>query len=181
MFSAKFNKDKMAMLQLKVTKELKEIIGEPALAREVGQMTVDRLKFQARTEKPFNIHGSLPLLKDETIAKRKYLAKHNKTHATFRASRSNLTITGAFIESLTYTVKGPGQIELFFEGTHPGYKGKNGPYKSQPVNNQDLFKWLTQKGFAVFDQSIQDNDILKARVRSIVQRYVRRGLKVRAG
>lgn len=181
MFKFKFKANLIAQLEAKVKADVKEIIASPAVMHEVGQMTVQRLRFQARTEKPFSYSGSLPPLKPATIAHRKYLAKYNKTHAVFEPNTSNLTITGKFLDSLTYMVKGPGLIEVFFDGFHPGYRGKSGPIKQNPPpKNQDIFKWLTDLGFVVFDNSLQENRVFKKRVRSIVLRYIRRGLKVRS-
>lgn len=181
MFKVKFKENLVAQLEAKVKKDVKEILASKELLSEVGQMTVERLRFQARTEKPFNEDKSLPLLKESTIRNREYLAKYNKTHPVFDAGLSNLTITGAFLDSLTYQVKGPGLIDVYFTGTHPGYRGKNGPIgRGSRPKNQDIFKWLTEKGFVVFDSSLQENKVFKNRVRSIVLRYIRRGLKVRS-
>lgn len=178
MFKFKINEQQIASIEAKVKADVREILASSAVLNEIGGMATDRLRFQARTAKPFNEGASFPVLKDSTIENRKYLEKYNKTHKVYERQLSNLTITGAFLESLTWLVKGPGLLELFFEGRHPGYRLKNGNTKNPP-RNQDLFKWLTDKGFAVFDSSIETNKIIKARIRSIVLKYIRRGLKVR--
>lgn len=178
MFKVKFNSKQFAAIEANFKKDIKDILSQPAVMREVGAFMVERLKFQTRTEKPFNENGALPLLKPATVKHRKYLEKYNKTHETFEVERSNLTVIGAFLDSLTYIVKGPGLLEMVFSGNHPRYKGKSGAI-GKVVANSDLAKWLAKKGFSVFDKSIKDNKTVKSRIRTIALRYVRRGLKVR--
>lgn len=180
MFKLKIDPKQISALEEKVKKDVQEILSAPAVLNEVGKTVVDRIRYQARTEDPFNSRNqSFPALKPSTIKHREYLARYNKTHPTFDSSRSNLTITGAFQESLTYEIKGPGLIEFYFDGVHPGYRGANGPLKKQDVTNEQLYGYLKKKGFVLFDNSIQENQTLVSRVRAIVLRFIRRGLSVR--
>ncbi len=177
MFKLKYKSADFLKIEAKFKADIKDILNAPAVNKEIGEFVVERVKFQARTESPFNQDGSFPQLKPATIKNREYLAKHNPTQATFEAGRANVTLTGKFLDSLMYLVKGPGQVVIFFEGMHPGYKTKTG--QTKPVENKKLAKWLAEKGFAVFDRSINDNLIIKRRIKSIALAFVRRGLKVR--
>ncbi len=178
MFQFKIDPKQFQQIKGKVTKDINDILAAGAFTSEVGEMVVDRLRYQTRIRKPFNSTGSLPDLKDSTIAKRRYLAKYNTTWPTFSAPRSNLTIIGAFLNSLTHVVTGPGRILIHFVGTHPGYRTRNGHTKE--IENETLAGYLAKIGFTVFDRSIGQNAILKTRVSSIVKRYLRRGLRVKS-
>lgn len=172
------NSSVFAQIEKGIVKDIEAILSSREMLSEVGEFVVERIRFQARTEKPFNSSKSLPLLRESTIRHREYLARYNKTHAVFDSGLSNLTVTGAFQDSLTFRVKGTGLLELYFLGKHPRYRGKSGEIGKE-VKNSDLFKWLSDKGFKLFDESIEENKTIKSRVRSIVQRFIRRGLAVR--
>jgi hypothetical protein len=178
-FKVNFDSKQFLKIEAKFRSDIKDILNQPAVMREIGDFLVERIRFQARTESPLNSDGSLPPLKPATVKRRAYLEKYNSTHSTYSTDRSNLTITGKFLDALTYLVKGPGLLDVFFDGRHPQYKGKGGRGIGKEVLNSDLVKWLAQKGFRVFDRAINDNKIIRQRIRSIALRYVRRGLRVR--
>lgn len=179
MFKFKIAPGRVQALENKFRADMKKhVLDNAELGREVGQMLVDRLKYQARSKKPMNETGSFPNLKPATIKNREYLEKYNETHPAYSTKRANLTITGAFLESLTFKFLGRGKLEIFFQGKHPRYNGKNGPIGKE-VSNQDLYGWLREKGFPTFDESIQQNKTLRQRIRGIVLSFIRRGLSSR--
>lgn len=159
---------------------VESILSSKEMMTEVGEFTVDRLRYQARVGKPANFARSTKPLESSTIRNRRYLAKHNPTHETFEESRSNLTLTGQFLDSLTYAIKGIGLLEIFFDGTHKGYLSGTGR-RGKSIANAKLAGYLIDidKRFAVFDSSLNTNETFKTRVKSIVQRFLRRGLAVR--
>jgi hypothetical protein len=178
-FKVNFNSRQFVDIEAKFRKDIKETLSQPAVMREIGQFLVERIRYQVRTESPLNSDSALPPLRPATVKHRRYLEKYNDTHATYETNRSNLTITGKFLDALTYLVKGPGLLDVFFAGRHPQYKGKGGKKIGKEVENADLVKWLAKKGFKVFDRAINENRTIKQRIRSIALRYIRRGLKVR--
>ncbi len=177
MFKVKFDSAQFQRIEAKFKKDIQEVLAQPAVMNEIGEFMVERVRYQARTEKPFSEDASFPDLKTASISNRKYLAKYNQTHDTYEAERANVTITGKFLDSLTYVVTGPGKLVMQYAGMHPGYKTKTGHTK--PVKQTDLAKWLAKLGFKVMDRSISTNQTIKARIKSIALRYVRRGLKVK--
>jgi hypothetical protein len=156
----------------------KEILGGSDLKKEVGDFAVERVKYQARISKPTNVTGAFPDLKPSTIKNRFYLATYNKVHPTFEDERSNLTITGEFLDSLTWLDKGDTLLQLAFTGMHKPYVGAKGQRISKTIMNETLAKYLAQKGFNVFDMSLQQNKIFISRIKTICLRYIRRGLRI---
>jgi hypothetical protein len=169
----------------KVESQLREaatdILSGSALKKEVGDFAVERLKFQARTGKPFNDRKEFPLLHDSTIDKRIYLAKYNKTHPTYEDGFSNVTLTGEFLDSLGWRDEGGSGafLSLAFTGMHKFYVGAKGQRISKPLGNDTLAKYLAAKGFKVFDDSLQTNKQFIGRIKTICMRYIRRGLRIR--
>ncbi len=178
MFKVNFDTKQFASIEAKFKKDIKDILAQPEVMSEVGEFMVERVKYQARVTKPFNADGSFPDLQPSTVRNRKYLARFNPTHDTYAPARANVTLTGRFLESLAYIVKGPGKVAIEYVGTHVGYKYGNGNV-SKSVENKDLVKWLAKLGFRVMDRSISTNLVIKKRIKAIALRFVRRGLSVR--
>ena len=182
MISFKFDKKKqIGALELKVKKQIKEILSGEALLTEVGKFAVERIKYQARISKPLSEEGFKPSLAESTIKHRKYLSKYNATHQAFELPRANVTITGKFLDSLKYVFRNTrdgGGLDIFFEGDHPRYRGKSG-YIGKVVKNADLAKWLGRIGFTVVDKAAGDNVQFTNRIVRICRQFIRRGLAVR--
>lgn len=181
LFTARIkNQGVFVQIEKGIIKDIEEILSSKEMLSEVGQFTVDRLKYQARLGKPANFARSTKPLESSTIRSRRYLAKHNPTHETFEESRSNLTITGQFLDSLKYVVRGTGLLEIFFDGTHKGYLSGTGK-RGKSIANEKLAEYLKDidKRFAVFDSSLNTNETFKTRIKTVVQRFIRRGLAVR--
>lgn len=176
MFSVKV-KDPGVFLRLesKLKDSFRKVIANKEMLNEVGEFAAERIRFQARTAKPLNSNAKFPSLKPSTIKSREYIAKHNQTHETYGASRSNLTITGQLLNAIKHKVVSAGVVAIELVGNHRGYKSGSGQ-TGRSVANSDIAGWLADKGFVIFDESIQDNKTIKARLRSIVLRYVRRAI-----
>lgn len=174
LFKFKIDSKQYQELEAKLKKNVHEILADKAYMDDIGGFLVERIKYQARIGRPMNSDEAFPALKESTIANRRSIAKNNPTHDTYKESRSNLTITGKFLDALKYLIKGPGLVSVFWDGDHPGYRPNN-----RSVKNEALANWLKEKGFVVFDSSIKDNPTVKKRITTIVLGYIRRGLKVR--
>ncbi|MFO0447764.1 MAG: hypothetical protein ACK52I_03580 [Pseudomonadota bacterium] len=171
-------KNRLAKIEADVKKSVEDILAGDALKTEIGEFAVQRVKFEARKGTPLSASG-FPPLADSTIKNRRYLAKHNNVHPTYKDTRSNLTITGQFLDSLTYVATGALTVVLKFTGEHPRYNGANGPI-GRVVKNADLQKWLAEKGFTVFDQTLSEQGPFVNRIINICRQYIRRGLRVRS-
>lgn len=181
LFTARIkNQAVFVQIEKGLVKDIEEILSSREMLKEVGEFTVERLRYQARIGRPANFARSTKPLEESTIRNRKYLAKHNPTHETFEPTRSNLTITGQFLDSLKYAVRGTGLLEIFFDGNHRGYLSGTGK-RGKSIPNAKLAEYLKDidKRFAVFDSSLDDNETFKTRVKTIVRRFIRRGLAVR--
>lgn len=181
LFTARIKNPKVFVeIEKSIIKDINQVLSSREMMSEVGEFTVERLRYEARTGRPANFARSTKPLESSTIANRRYLAKHNPTHETFEPTRSNLTLTGQFLDSLKYVVKGAGLLEIFFDGNHRGYLSGTGN-RGKSIPNAKLAEYLKDidKRFAVFDSSLDDNETFKTRVKTIVQRFIRRGLAVR--
>ena len=92
-------------------------------------------------------HGVSPDLKDSTIHRRLYLENYNSTHNKYAAPYSNLTFTGALLESLrTVFVTAKFSINILSsDKKHKAYKKGS---KSTATMNQ-IFKYQKEKGRAI--------------------------------
>lgn len=180
MISVKIDSAQFTQIEAQIRTAAKEILSSPALKKEIGEFAVERLKYQARTGKPFNETDNFPSLKESTIRHRKYLARHNTTHETYGASRSNLTITGELLDSLRWRDEGDTLVKVEFSGMHKPYVGAKGQRISKTIMNETLAKYLEAKGFKVFDTfALKVNAKFIGRIKTICLRYIRRGLRIR--
>ena len=132
----KFNNKK---LQAQIIRDIEAVIDSEPLKKEVGLLATDRIRFQARIEKPLNNSKSFPALKALTISTRAYLKKFNRTHKTFNESRANITLTGQFLNSIGFNVI-RGGIELLYRGARKPYKtGPNSRAKDTPTKHNWRF------------------------------------------
>lgn len=177
MFTFKVKPETIRAVSEEIKKSFDNVVNSKELLGEVGDFSVERIKYQARIGKPINETNDFKALESSSIRSRQYLAKHNETHDAYKDRRSNLTLTGKLLDSLRYSIKGPGLLELFFFGNHPGYK--TGGKDTESESNSQIIKWLSKKGFVVFDKSLNTNNKFKSRIKTIVLRYLRRAIAVR--
>jgi len=177
LFKFNLKVDSLRIVSDGVRKSLDSVIRNNDLLGEIGQFSVERIKYQARIGKPLNEDGDFRPLKQSTVKHRRYLEKHNPVHDTYKAQRSNLTLTGKLLDSLRYEVKRPGVLSLYFSGQHPGYK--TGAGSTNRESNSQIIKWLFKKGFVVFDKSLNTNNKFKSRIKTMVLRHLRRAIATR--
>jgi hypothetical protein len=178
-FSFKIKPNQFIKLEGKLKKDVADILSSEALKTAIGEFAVERLKYQTRLGKPLNAGDSLPDLKDSTKRTRAYLAKYNSTHPTFAVARSNLTITGALMDSLSFLDTGDFKLKISFKGDHPRYKSRNG-YFGKVISNETLAGYLSDKGFKVFDQTLSQKKQFINRISNIARQFIRRALRVRS-
>lgn len=154
------------------------VLASPDLKAEIGDYAVEAIKYQARVGSPYNSTGSFPSLADSTVKQRRYLAKYNQPHATYGEDFSNLTLTGEFLESLTWLDQGDTLLAIAFQGMHSVYVGAKGQRISKTIMNDTLAQYLAAKGFRPFDMSLEMNQQFVSRIKTICLRYIRRGLNI---
>ncbi len=176
--SIKIDTAAFAKVESNIIARAKIVLGGSDLKKEVGDFAVERLKYQARIGKPFNNANYFPTLAPSTVANRQYLARHNVTHDVFSAERSNLTITGEFLDSLTWIDEGDAKLRLAFTGMHRHYLGAKGQRIGKTIMNETLAGYLKEWGFNVFDFSLATNTVFINRIKTICLRYIRRGLRI---
>lgn len=113
-------------------------------------------------------------LDSKTIARRKKLAKVNKTSKYYSASVGNITFTGKLVSKLTGIFKGNGLFEFNYKGTHPPYKLVKGG-RTRSVKNSTIARGLQDKGWKVF---LLPRDKAPRRILNLLKRYIRRNKKL---
>lgn len=166
----------------KITQRVRDIFDKVAsnkdLQNQIGEFVVERIKAEARREQPVNKGRSFPGLKQATIANRRRLGKLNTTQKTFKAERSNLTLTGQLIDAVTFEGKNK-TIRIFVEATKRiGYKTSKKSKESNPPDNAKLDSFLRAKGFKLFTaQGVKEFEPIPKRVKALTLRFLRRALK----
>ena len=128
-----------------IEKKLKGAKIDKAAQSHMSKIIIEDVKQTIREGKNPNKHGNSKIkrIKQSTIKRRKELAKKNKTHSDYSASKSNLTLTGELIDSLTCKFKrlksGIGFI-LSAKGVHKRYVGTKGKRVGKRVKNIEIIK-----------------------------------------
>ena len=162
----------------RVRREFERIRKDPALLKQIGELTLSDIVSHARagrdaeTKKKFAVS-----LSESWVSTRRYLSKFNSTGEYYfgdESRKSNLTFTGKFLESFKFKInQDDGSTTVFTDGTHPGYRTKNGSTKE--VGNEKLLGYLEDKGFIFFGVS----KALKSRIVVLTKRFIRNLIKTR--
>ena len=114
-------------------------------------------------------------LKKSTVENRKYLAKHNQTHKTFKANKANLTITGELLDSIltrATIARDSLTFKINVKGKHSAYKGANKTAnKSMP--NKTIRGYLAKQG----RDPIQDGKRLRQELVKLFRKAITIALK----
>lgn len=173
----KFDK---ARLEAELKKRVQDAIQDPALLDEIGKFTVDRIRFEARRQKPLNESRSFPDLKDSSKRIRKNLEKYNDTTRVYQSGRSNVSFTGQLLDGLIHKViQSRAAIQVFFDGTRFPYKTKDGFQKldSKSKTNKGVAEDLFSRGFVVFDNKGLQDETFQNRIKNIVRKFLRKNLR----
>jgi hypothetical protein len=120
------------------------------------------------------IAGLSPSLKRASIKYREYLARFNTVHSKFRASFSNLTITGELLDSMkSFYVTAQNQFRFIFpEKRHKPYKNIKGKQSTM----RQIYDWQSDAGRNIQEQIITQKSFLdkvSAMLVKSVQRFIR--------
>jgi len=157
---------------------------DPKEFDSIGKYTVNQIKGFTREGKDLTRDRSQPPLAPVTIEHRKYLQENNRTPSYMSPDRSNLTVIGALLNSITHKVvklkkANVTRFKLIIflkDGKHPGYKGKSGKKikRKKPPSFDDIAFYLKDIGreFLGIDARIFEN--IKKKVVSAIRRNLKR-------
>ena len=173
----------LVKLEQQLKRKLEEKINNVGLLSQVGQYIVKNMIGEARLGKGYTTTGPNPEsgdrvekfqpLKKTTIKRREELAKYNQNGTLFSPKKSNLTLTGKTLNSISFIVSNEKPlISIVPYGDHPGYIQKNGK-RSRGAPFQDILRWQREKGRNVFGVSAR----IYRSVVSMIKSHLRRELK----
>jgi len=159
---------------LNLERKFNKIVNDKKLLTEIGRVSSDRMKFEARRTTPLqgNKRGRFPsgYPTDGSIRIRDRLGRNNATHPAFDPARGNLTITGQLINAIKFEIS-KGELVFFIDGKRRAYKNPNGE-KIPTKDNSEVYKDLVvrNRNFSVLGVDAQ----LRKRIKQIIIRSFRR-------
>lgn len=177
-FEFKFNPEQIKKFDAELKIAFSKVVNNPRMMGEIGESIVTDVVDQTRNkEKSIPLKSDLNLLKESWIKQRTWLQKYNQTDPTFEDGRSNLTFSGQLLNSLTYRVIGRGLLrgvlEVFFDGIHHPYKGKN-KVLGKELTNDELSEYVAKAGRPV----VGVRPAIRLRINTIVKTYIKRALVI---
>jgi hypothetical protein len=170
----KFNEKTIDKAQADIQAKLKEIVKSPALLSEVADVAIKDIQFQAR--RGVTADGNkFKALSSRWIKERQKIAQASATHETFKANRSNITITGQLLDAMGKMLSKSG-IYILFKGMHQPYQAKRVRRDGvrtvgKRISNDKLSGYVNElRPFFKIRES------LLPRLKNIVIRYIRRKL-----
>ena len=170
----KFNEKTIDKAQADIQSKMKEIVKSPALLSEVADVAIKDIQFQARRGVTPDGTKFKPL-SSRWIKERQKIALADSTHETFRANRSNITITGQLLDAMGKMLSKSG-IYILFKGIHRPYQARRvrrdgNRTIGKPISNDQLSGYVNEvRPFFKIRES------LLPRLKNIVIRYIRRKL-----
>ena len=130
----------------RILEQVVENIVEESAPR-IGKRAVDYIKGETRSGNQLQDgkKTKFPSLKRSTRNQREYLSQFNRTHSTFSATRSNLTLTGQLVDAVKFEVNGNTITVFVDKSNRTGYKTGSSTLKS--ITNEALAEFLDDKGF----------------------------------
>jgi hypothetical protein len=180
---AKVNIRGLVALEKNIENTFTKVRESKQMRKDIGEFVVGRIKAEARRTKPLNDSRSFPGLKDSSKSIRKYLAALNPTHPTYKATRSNLTLTGQLINAIVYRLTGKSVLVIEVEDSirDPYIKNRKGEI-GDVKTNREVDKDLRKRGFVLYTaKGIDSEPRVGKRINNIVKKYVRRAIKVNFG
>lgn len=161
----------------KLEKQLKErmhkALLDKKLLNDVGEAVVKEIRGNARTSGS-RTGEKFDTLEESTIKSRKQIAKYNPTGTSYSAKKSNMTLTGQTLNSISFkTASDKPLLSIVAEGDHPGYLQKDGT-RTKSVSFENIIKWNHEKRKVMY---INPQGKIVDQIRNIVKRHLRRLLK----
>lgn len=177
-----FNEKSIKDVEDRIKQSFEKVIANPEMMNDIGEIIVKDIQYQTRRGLSIPTNRSFKALKDSTVDMRKRYAQNTDTHETFSPKRSNLTITGKLLSSLSFERLRAGVIQLYFKGIHNAqyrYKLLKG---SKAGKIQTIESRISNEELAEHVQQIRPfvgvRDAIKKRIKIIVLSYLRRSSRV---
>lgn len=172
-----FSKEDISNAEKSIQAKVKEIIREPELLNQIGEVVIQDIKRIARTGKDPKTGQRFKTLSPQWIREREKIEKVTPTHETYRANRSNITITGQLLDSMTKRIVNgirSASLLIYFAGIHRPYQAlrRNGIKRvGKPISNDKLSGYVNEiRPFFYLRDKLQE------RLKTIVIRFIRRKL-----
>lgn len=176
----RFNPEMIKRAEDSIRDKLKKILQSEELLKQVSDAAIQDIKYQARrgiVTVDGKQTGRMSKLTPKWIKQRKKISESTTTHEAFSPARSNITLSGQLLDSLSARVvkgKAKTSIELYFAGDHKPYsvKGRNGIRRvGKQIKNSKLSEYvgMLRPFFSIHNRMIE-------RLKTIVIRYIRRNI-----
>lgn len=170
--SIKFNPKTIDKAEADIKVKLASIVKEPALLSEIAEVAITDIKFQAR--RGVSSDGNkFKALSRRWISQRDKISQATKVHETFKANRSNITITGQLLDAMSKMLTKSG-IAIIFKGIHRPYQAR----RVRKDGNRTIGKPLTNDLLSEYIEQTRPffkiRESLLPRLKNIVIRYIRR-------
>lgn len=177
MIKLKYSPLSIAKVEDDVKKKIRAITNDDKLLRQIGEVMIKDLQFQARKGTNPVTGGKFIPLSQKWIKEREKIAQAQAVHPAFKGNRSNVTITGQLLDALRQRILGR-ILVIFFDGKHQPYSakrvkdpGKGNRKIGKPIDNSLLAEYVNQiRPFFIVREK------LLPQLKSIVIRYIRRNL-----
>lgn len=171
----RFNQKTIDKAEASIREELRATLKRPALLSEVAEVAIKDIQFQARRGVSTQTQGRFKPLSAKWIKERQKISEATPVHETFKANRSNVTITGQLLDAMSKVLTKTG-IAIVFKGLHQ-------PYLANRVRKsgvRTIGKKIPNETLAGYVEQVRPffmiRDSLLPRLKNIVIRYIRRKL-----
>jgi len=139
-------------------------VSESGILEEIAEFVIKSIRDRNNPSTGKNFKQ----LRDVTINWRGEMEKYNPTHPDYAQAKSNLTLSGEFIDSIkAKLIKSRLSVFVRPTGSHPGYFGANGlPTRKKQPKNIDIAKGQAEMGRNILKMT----DKMKKQIIEIVKR-----------
>jgi hypothetical protein len=157
-----------------IRRKAEALIKNPEILNELADTVIQDIKYQTKRGVSAKTGERLMGLSDSWKKRRAKIASSISTGELFSVNRSNLTLSGQLLDSISKKISSV--VTIFFDGDHMPYrvrrKDGTGSYNvGERIKNEKLAEYVQEKRpfFAVRDSLIP-------RLKKIVIKYIRRNI-----
>lgn len=165
----------MQKLDRQFKAKLREAVREMSKKKTLNLISKRIAEYTRSTAANFSTGKPYKPLKRSTVRNRKYLARHNKTHKSFKANKANLTITGQLLDSIltrATIARDTLTFKINVKGKHDAYRGATKTIGSSK-SNKTIRRYLAKQG----RDPIQDGKRLRLEIVKLFRKAVSKALK----
>lgn len=171
--------------RLKITKKpieaVEQVLLDDEVLQEIDRVLVKQIRGNLRLGK--DLEGKpIRKIKKESLDNRVKLWSYgNERGTSASATKSNLTITGQFLNSLGVFRVGAKKFVVGYKGQRQGYLNKSGKRGDAP-SNEKLQEWFLDKGFNILEFNYSNKKIvdqLRTAIARVVAKLLRSKYKIK--